>query len=402
MKKFLFLYCMTFFNNVYTNLKPVSSLVEIFKDNNSIPVPEDWYVVIADIEKSTKAIEEGRYKDVNTAGALATIAISNEFGTLEFPFIFGGDGATFLIPKDYLEKVKDILIGTSVKVREFFDLDMRIGIVPVRSLVEAGHTILMGKIQISPYYVQSAIIGNGIHVAENWIKRKEEFVVKNNDNFVYEPNFKGYTCRWLDIPSPKEETIALIIYLRTSTLKQEQEMITQVFSLIESIYGHKWEHHPLYEKGLSPAISPRILWREAAARSGKTTGINFFLKLMRTYLELFVTITAMKLKLPLKVYFYNLKEIKKFNIISSDYMKYDGMLKMVLAGTKKSREKLITELDKLEQEGKLYYGIHVSNRAILTCLLQTNSYQEVHFVDVADGGYTLAARMLKDKISNDK
>jgi len=392
---------MSFFNNVYTNLKPVSSLIDIFKDNNSIPVPEDWYVIIADIEKSTKAIEEGRYKDVNTAGALATIAISNEFGTLEFPFIFGGDGATFLIPKEYLEKVKEILIATSVKVKEFFDLNMRIGIVPVKSLVEAGHTILMGKIQISPYYVQSAIIGDGIHVAENWIKNKEEFIIKQNVLSFNEPNFKGYTCRWLDIPSPKEETIALIIYLRTTSLIQEQEMLSQVFSLIESIYGPKWEHHPLYEKGLRSAISPRILWREAAARSGKTTGMNFFLELMRTYLELFVTIIAMKLKLPLKVYFYNLKEIKKFNIISSDYMKYDGMLKMILAGTKNSREKLINELDKLEQEGKINYGIHVSNRAILTCLLQTNSNQEVHFVDVVNGGYTLAAKMLKNKISND-
>ncbi len=389
---------MSFFNNVYTNLKPVSSLIDIFKNNNSIPVPVDWYVVIADIEKSTKAIEEGRYKDVNTAGALATIAISNEFETLEFPFIFGGDGATFLIPNEYLEKAKSILLGTAVKVKDFFDLDMRIGIVPVKSLVEAGHTILMGKIHISPYYVQSAIIGDGIHVAENWIKSKEEFVVKQNDLSFYEPNFKGYTCRWLDIPSPKEETIALIVYLRTSTLKEEQEMLTQVFSLIEDIYGPKWEHHPLYEKGLRSAFSPRILWREAAARSGKTTGIKFVIELFRTYIELFVTITAMTLKLPLKVYFYNLKEIKKFNIISSDYMKYDGMLKMVLAGTIKSREKLITELDKLEKEGKLFYGLHVSNRAILTCLLQTNSNQEVHFVDVADGGYALAAKMLKDKI----
>ncbi|MFT6583614.1 MAG: hypothetical protein ACJAU6_004072 [Alphaproteobacteria bacterium] len=32
------------------------------------PLPDDWLIVLADIKGSTKAISEGRYKDVNMIG----------------------------------------------------------------------------------------------------------------------------------------------------------------------------------------------------------------------------------------------------------------------------------------------------------------------------------------------
>ena len=36
------------------------------------PLPDDWSIVIADIKGSTKAIREGRYKDVNLMGRPAS------------------------------------------------------------------------------------------------------------------------------------------------------------------------------------------------------------------------------------------------------------------------------------------------------------------------------------------
>ena len=40
-------------------------------------LPADWRVVIADIRGSTKAIAEGRYKDVNMMGAACITAVLN-------------------------------------------------------------------------------------------------------------------------------------------------------------------------------------------------------------------------------------------------------------------------------------------------------------------------------------
>lgn len=56
------------------------------------PMPPDWYIIITDVAGSTKAIEAGRYKDVNILGACSIISILNIAGDLDIPFIFGGDG----------------------------------------------------------------------------------------------------------------------------------------------------------------------------------------------------------------------------------------------------------------------------------------------------------------------
>src|SRR5271168_5422730 len=65
------------------------------------PLPEDWTVGIADVVQSTKAIAEKRYKAVNMAGAAVIASVTNALGAREFPFVFGGDGASFAVsPRD--------------------------------------------------------------------------------------------------------------------------------------------------------------------------------------------------------------------------------------------------------------------------------------------------------------
>ena len=53
---------------------------------------------MADVVQSTKAIAENRYKAVNMAGAAVIVAVTNALGDREFPFVFGGDGASFAVP----------------------------------------------------------------------------------------------------------------------------------------------------------------------------------------------------------------------------------------------------------------------------------------------------------------
>ena len=62
------------------------------------PVPDDWVVMISDVKGSTKAIEQGRYKDVNMVGAASITAILNVCGDIEVPYVFGGDGGTLVVP----------------------------------------------------------------------------------------------------------------------------------------------------------------------------------------------------------------------------------------------------------------------------------------------------------------
>src|SRR4026209_280567 len=60
-------------------------------------LPQDWLIGVADVEQSTKAIQDKRYKAVNMAGAAVIAAVANALGGRDFPFVFGGDGASFAV-----------------------------------------------------------------------------------------------------------------------------------------------------------------------------------------------------------------------------------------------------------------------------------------------------------------
>ena len=77
------------------------------------PLPDDWFIGIADIVESTKAIAQARYKAVNMAGAAVIAAITNALEGREFPFVFGGDGASFAVSPGDLDRARDALAATA-------------------------------------------------------------------------------------------------------------------------------------------------------------------------------------------------------------------------------------------------------------------------------------------------
>src|SRR5690349_20939925 len=86
------------------------------------PLPDDWCIGVADIVDSTKAIAAQRYKAVNMAGAAVIAAVTNALEGREFPFVFGGDGASFAIAPDDFDKARDALAATARWVRDDLDL----------------------------------------------------------------------------------------------------------------------------------------------------------------------------------------------------------------------------------------------------------------------------------------
>ena len=53
-------------------------------------------------------------------------------------------------------------------------------------------------------------------------------------------------------------------------------------------------------------------------------------------------------------------------------------------------------LDDLEQRGDILYGLHDSDRALMTCFVRSLT-QHAHSIDAGDGGYAEAAAQLKAK-----
>src|SRR2546429_8012436 len=77
------------------------------------PLPDDWTVGVADIAESTNAIANQRYKAGNMAGAAVIAAVTNALDGREFPFVFGGDGASLAVPPRDLARARDPLAATA-------------------------------------------------------------------------------------------------------------------------------------------------------------------------------------------------------------------------------------------------------------------------------------------------
>src|SRR6202051_565737 len=86
------------------------------------PLPDDWSIGVADIVESTRAIAEARYKAVNMAGASVIAAVTNALGGGGFPFVFGGDGASFAVSPGDLALAREALAATATWVEENLNL----------------------------------------------------------------------------------------------------------------------------------------------------------------------------------------------------------------------------------------------------------------------------------------
>ncbi len=379
----------------YNELSPVESLESVIDPSHFRDVPDDWSLVITDVVNSTSFIEAGKYKDVNIAGGLAAMALSNYFSKMDFPFLFGGDGITFLIPNESIEDIKSILCDTKKKVNQFFDLILRVGIVPISDLKANGKNIFIGKWKISEFYNQAILLGSGVDYSEKLIKEpSSRYTISDDYPISIEANFQGFTCRWKDIISPQGETVNIIVKFNEIDSNQYKEILSK----IKSILGKISDYHPLNEKNLKLSSSIKLFKKEAIANSQTKSKLINFLFSLKILFETYITNLVIRFRIPFKVFFYDLKNIKSYNIISSDFQKFDGNLKMVVSISSEKRKSLEKLLEQEEKSGNIFFGLHISDRALLTCLMHNESVSEVHFVDGANGGYAVAAKKLKEKL----
>ena len=62
----------------YTEIQPIHTIVDITKPAVYHDVPDDWLIALTDVKGSTKAIQAGRYKEVNALSVASIAAIFNE------------------------------------------------------------------------------------------------------------------------------------------------------------------------------------------------------------------------------------------------------------------------------------------------------------------------------------
>src|ERR1700736_6186204 len=173
------------------------------------PLPDDWTIGVADIVESTKAIAEARYKTVNMAGAAVIAAVTNALEGREFPFVFGGDGASFAVSPRDLERAREALAATAAWVKEDLDLVMRVALVPVASIRAQGVDVRVARFAPSPNLSYAMFSGGGLGWAEMAMKRGE-FAVAPAPSGT-QPDLSGLSCRFEEIPSVRGVILSVLV-----------------------------------------------------------------------------------------------------------------------------------------------------------------------------------------------
>src|SRR4029078_10795981 len=137
------------------------------------PLPDDWMIGVADIVESTRAIANQRYKAVNMAGAAVIAAVTNALEGREFPFVFGGDGASFAVAPADIALVREALAATATWVSEDLDLVMRVALVPVSAIRAQGLEVRVARFGPSANLSYAMFSGGGLGWADAAMKRGE-------------------------------------------------------------------------------------------------------------------------------------------------------------------------------------------------------------------------------------
>jgi hypothetical protein len=83
---------------------------------------------------------------------------------------------------------------------------------------------------------------------------------------------------------------------------------------------------------------------------------------------------------------------------NTDFRKFDDGLRMTLDCSEATADSVERRLAELRDRGLLGFGAFRQKQALVTCIVPDPMHNDhMHFVDGAEGGYALAARMLKEQ-----
>jgi hypothetical protein len=350
------------------------------------PLPDDWSIGVADIVESTKAIAQARYKSVNMAGAAVIAAVTNAFEGREFPFVFGGDGASFAVAPSDLERARQALAATATWVKEDLDLQMRVALVPLAAIRAQGLDVRVARFGPSPNLSYAMFSGGGLGWAEAAMKRGE-FAVPVAPPGT-QPDLSGLSCRFEEMPAMRGLILSvLVLPAQGADPAAYRRLIEDIVALVERSPD---QGRPVPPHGPPLRWPPAGVELEARAQRG---GSLFKRRLGVLANTLFAYCV---MRFGIKVGTFVPRIYVQQVVENSDFRKYDDGLRMVLDCTSDLDQTLSGRLTAAASAGVAKYGLHRQDAAMMTCFTPSALRSDhVHFIDGARGGYASAATALK-------
>jgi hypothetical protein len=334
---------------------------------------------------------------VNAVGVASIVAIRNATPDLELPYVFGGDGATLLVPESRRTTCEAALRGVRRLARTAFELELRVGIVPVRDLRAGGHAVQVARFRVSQNVRLAMLRGNGVAEAERWVKDAERGVhYAVSEEGPDAASFEGFECRWQPVPSRRGHVVSLIVLSLSSSEEMRGKTYRRFIDTLESALGEN-AGHPISLRGLRLGTLFGGYSTEARVRSGAASGPAY--QAAEADARKKSLIGRALIALGRSAGGFDGKAYPKELVENSDFRKFDEAVRMVLDLSAAELGVIETALETGHAAGELVYGIHRAPSALVTCYLRSYSGDHVHFVDGSDGGYALAARQLKKQLA---
>ena len=376
-----------FYSNLPIHKLPLHQL--LIQNKLFEKVIASWCVIITDIKRSTAAVNSGLHENVNLIATGSIVAVLNIAfkANISVPFFFGGDGATFIVPPSIVDDVMKSLLKYKDNTLQNFNLDLRTGIMPVAEIYRNGHTLNICRFSSAETFSIPIVLGDGLAYAEQVIKG-ENYLLAGHDTAIDEIDLSGMQCRWdkIEPPENRDEVVTLIVI--ASEIAQQAVVFSKVILHLDQIYGSPEKRQPISVPKLIFRTSFTSLGKEMKHRLGKIK----FLELIKSW---FINVYGY-------IYFRTDrgKKYLKQLVEMSDTLVVDGRINTVITGTAKQRLALAQALNQLEKNNEILYGFYVSGESVMSCYVRDLEDDHIHFVDGADGGYTRAAGILKQKIQD--
>lgn len=373
----------------YDTLEPISAPERVFDMKYYVRVPDEWFLAVSDIQGSTAAVAAGRHSDVNFAAAAMIASLNNLCGRI--PYQFGGDGAVALIPPAFANIARRSLAQTRRFALQEFGLDLRIGLVQMAEITKRRAEVLVGRFEPAPASAYAVFLGDGIDLMESSIKGRRDdslaqaSLIDFSEDDGEPPDLTGLSCRWTPLHAARGKMVSLVVRgADHGALHMELTRIAGVPALNAASLDNMQTKWP-----------PRGIIREAKARR---KGAPVWLWTLRVGIETLIAYFFIRFELKIPT-FDGAKYRRDVLKGAVDFARSGENLALVFDCPEKNIEAIRTYLEERCNKGELKYGMHVSDHAVMTCLVTSTDDRHVHFIDGGDGGYTRAATELKARVA---
>jgi hypothetical protein len=301
--------------------------------------------------------------------------------------VFGGDGASFAVSPEDAQAATEALRAMAVFAREELEIGLRVAMIPVKAVREAGRDIRVGRFAASPHCTYAMFAGGGLAWVETEAKRGAYQLEPAPAGS--RPDLSDLSCRWSVAPAAHGVILSLIVAPRGEA---DERFVALVEEIVGMAMSAQDGGRPITLSSLTVSWPGQAIALETAATA--TPGESRFRRRMSVWGNYLLGLVFTRFKL--KAGEFDAAEYVSDIAANSDFRKFDDGLRMTLDCS----NEFVDALEKrLQQAGDFAeYGVFRQSNALLTCYTPSiTDRSHVHFVDGAGGGYAMAAKAMKER-----